>query len=375
MGRQAPIDGEKASDLVRGVLAEADWIVEPAGPIDLLARRGSVALAVGIKVLAGSGGAARLIPVWSHAWLKAKEAAPPDHIPVAVVVADRIASRATEALMHFIAEVAPEASAGIIDRTGLRRFRGTHLQDLNATVRRARRSASQGRRAPINLFSDLNQWMLKVLLAQDLPEGMLQAPRGEYHGPSELAKAADVSAMSASRLISQLRSDGFLDESAPNLRLVRRRNLLMRWQSAVAAQPVVEHDWKEVLRGASGSIADRWLAGHGGCLGLFAAATAHHLGFVDGVPPHVYADSGHEGGTDIAAGWVKVGRKELPDLVVRTPSAPESTFRGMVEISGRPVADILQVWLDVVSHPTRGREQADHIRAQVLDTLCGVDNR
>jgi hypothetical protein len=30
------------------------------------------------------------------------------------------------------------------------------------------------------------------------------------------------------------------------------------------------------------------------------------------------------------------------------------------------VADVIQVWLDVLNHPTRGREQAEHIFRKVL---------
>ena len=43
------------------------------------------------------------------------------------------------------------------------------------------------------LFSDLNQWMLKILLAPPLiPEGFLLAPRERYRNASQLAEAAGV---------------------------------------------------------------------------------------------------------------------------------------------------------------------------------------
>jgi len=38
----------------------------------------------------------------------------------------------------------------------------------------------------------------------------------------------------------------------------------------------------------------------------------------------------------------------------------------MVRHGGMAISDVLQVWVDVASHPSRGREQADLIRKRVL---------
>ncbi|MDP2391360.1 MAG: RpiR family transcriptional regulator, partial [Acidobacteriota bacterium] len=65
-------------------------------------------------------------------------------------------------------------------------------------------------------------------------------------------------------------------------------------------------------------------------------------------------------------GLVAVAPGERPDVIVRKASAPKSVFRGMVD--GRDVAccDVLQVWLDVAAHPSRGEEQAELIYRKVL---------
>jgi hypothetical protein len=34
-----------------------------------------------------------------------------------------------------------------------------------------------------------------------------------------------------------------------------------------------------------------------------------------------------------------------------------------------PVSDILQVWLDVAAHPSRGKEQAEQIRRRFLSPV------
>jgi hypothetical protein len=47
----------------------------------------------------------------------------------------------------------------------------------------------------------------------------------------------------------------------------------------------------------------------------------------------------------------------------------ESVFRAAVERDGVPVADILQVWLDVSAFPARGKQQADELRKSVLASI------
>src|SRR5947208_9644587 len=99
----------------------------------------------------------------------------------------------------------------------------------------------------VNLFSDLNQWMLKILLANEIPEDLLNAPRIDCRSGAELAEAAGASAMSASRFLQQLRKEGFLDEDSQRPRLVRRRDLFERWRAAVL-RPVPEMAMRFVLR-------------------------------------------------------------------------------------------------------------------------------
>ena len=60
---------------------------------------------------------------------------------------------------------------------------------------------------------------------------------------------------------------------------------------------------------------------------------------------------------------------ELPDVIVRQAASPESIFRGIVRPNGLASCDILQAWLDVSGHPSRGEEQANLIRKRVLDRL------
>jgi hypothetical protein len=333
---------------------------------DLVARHEGISYAVELKA-ASEGRADRLVPLWAQAHLEALQAAAPDQRPMAVVSAPRIAPRAAEQVLRFAGEVAPDAGCGVFDLAGLQRFRGPGLDGLNADPVHSRRSMRAEPSSSANLFSDLNQWMLKVLIAPELPESLLSAPRLRPRNAAELARAADVSAMSAHRLVAQLARDGYLHEKRPFMSLVRRAELFQRWKAA-AAERVREIPMRFLFQGnPDGELRTLLDASHG-CLALFAAAEALGAGHVRGVPPHVYMERSSLDPANLAGSRLLIPARsgEVPDLSVRLPSAPQSVFRGQVSADGLPCCDIVQVWLDVSAHPARGSDQADLIERKIL---------
>lgn len=178
--------------------------------------------------------------------------------------------------------------------------------------------------------------------------------------------------MSASRLLSQLAHEGYLDDSAGYMRLVRIGELLGRWQAAISAQAPKEVGWRSLISGAAQRALARGLAKHEGCLGLFAAAKAHGVGFVEGVPPHVYVRDADVRRLRPWEGFAVAGDGEAPDVVIREAGSPLSVFRGCVGSGAHRASDILQVWLDVASHAARGAEQADLIWKRVLRPMVGA---
>jgi hypothetical protein len=356
---------------------------------DLAVRRGGHAYVVEVKN-APDGRRDRLLPLLAQAILQAQVIARGSRQPVAplaIVGANRISEALAIDMERFAEQYAPDAAVGIIDLEGFQRFRGPGLESLNAARRRAeQRLRARAPEAASHLFSDLSQWMLKVLLAPEIPAGLLAAPRAEYRNASQLASAAGVSVMSAFRFVRQLRVEGFLDESASALRLVRRERLLRRWQAAnlrpareVAMRWVLRGDPARQLRDALHAYALASSASSGrsrrssatpprAAVALFAAADALGLGFVRGVAPHIYLerlspDALQRLGLSLDAPGAS------PDVYVRVPAAPESVFRGAVRRDGVPVSDVLQVWLDAAAHPARGAEQADLIYRRVLKPL------
>jgi len=362
--------GRSAESRLVALLEEAGWHVRhhpnDGGP-DLVVRRRGIEYAVEIKS-APEGRSDRLVPLFAQALVQAAHAVNQKAAPLAVVAAPSISGRAAQQVMAFAQRYAPDAAAGVIDFEGFALFRGPHLEEMNAPGRDL--SVSPRKAAPDSgqLFSDLNQWMLKVLLAPDLPDELLGSPRGQYRNASQLARAANVSLMSASRFVRQLEREGYLHESAPYLRLVRREDLFGRWQALSARSPR-EVPMRFLLPGDRQAQLRRMLGAGRACLALFAAADALRLGFVSGVPPYVYV---HRIQHANLAAWTNLracAPGESPELIVRQAPAPQSVFRAMVRPEAMAACDVLQVWVDVASHPSRGREQADLIRKRVLHRL------
>ena len=358
---------------------------------DLMVQRGKHSYVVEVKS-APEGRRDRLVPLLAQAILQAQAFAQYSREPVAplaIVGAKRVSESLVPEMEQFVGKYAPDSAVGLVDMEGFQWFRGPGLESsMNAPRTRAhqRLRIRAPKAAASHLFSDLNQWMLKVLLAPGIPSDMLNAPRGEYRNASELAVAANVSVMSAFRFVRQLRMEAFVDESRSNLRVVRLDDLLRRWQ-AESQRPSREVPMRWILRGdperqlrdalrarASEAAARPSRARRAGasparlCLGLFAAADALGLGFVHGVAPHLYLER-LESSVLERLGLSLEAPGLAPDVYVRIPSMRESVFRGSAQRDGVPVSDVLQVWLDAGAHPSRGPEQADLIYRRVLKPL------
>jgi hypothetical protein len=361
--------GRRAESLLAEIFEQAGWRVEreprrQKSQLDMIVRRSGVVYGVEVKA-AVEGRGDRLVPLFAQAVLQSLRGARQNAAPLAVVAAPKISQRAADQVLKFAEHYAPDAAAGVIDFEGLRLFRGPHLEGLNAEAPRVSSLASKSPRVSGHLFSDLNQWMLKVLLAPEVPEELLSAPRGQYRNASQLAAAAKVSVMSAFRFVQQLQDEGYLSESNPYLSLVRREDLFRRWQAS-AVRSVKEMSMHYLLKGEPRAQLRKMLSNGRACLALFAAAEALKLGFVEGVPPYVYVERIQP--SNLAA-WKNLRQcepGERPDLILRQAPAAQSVFRGLVRPEGLAASDVIQVWVDVSSHPSRGREQADLIRKRIL---------
>jgi Holliday junction resolvase len=366
--------GKHAEDHVAQLFKAHGWKVqrEPAaGPYqaDLLVKRGRNAYLVEIKALS-EGRPDRVIPLLSKAILQAQSYARENGKarPLAVVYVGDASPSLFRQVREFSKHFAPDVAVGVISDSGARCFWGEGLEVLSVEPSLVRKAQAKSPGPASHIFSDLNQWMLKVLLAPQIPEHLLAAPRAEYRNASELAGAANVSVMSAFRFVQQLSGEGFLDESSPRFNLVRREELFRRWRSeALRSSP--EMPMSFLIRGPAQLQLREIVSGSKGCLALFAAADALKLGHVKGVPPYVYVSRLLRLDRNGLKGMVPASPGEPPDLILKQARAPQSVFRSAVHPDGMAVCDVLQVWLDVSAHPSRGEEQAELIYRKVLKRI------
>lgn len=357
---------------VAALFRKAGWSVlnHDNGP-DLTIRKGNQAFAVKVK-RSSEGRADRLVPLMAQAILQAKSYANTlaNVEPLAIVAAPHVPLRVAHQLREFASAHAPEVAVGIMDSRGFRDFSGSDMDSLNErALPPAAHEPTLGPKV-VDLFSDLNQWLIKVLLAPYLNNtGLLNAQPSHYRNYSDLAQAARVSGMTAFRFLRQLRLEGFLHESSSVIRLVRLDDLFDRWQS-VSAVPTSEIGVRWLLPGDRRVQIERAMKPLGSevCLGLFAAADALGLGIVRGVAAHLYVKK-----QPMAAiakmHLIKAPQPAAVQVIVKVPSAPESVFRGAVSVDGVRSSDVLQVWLDVHDQPSRGREQAEAIRKRVIEPM------
>lgn len=358
-------------------LLEGDgWSVDvdprgPQGHPDLIAGRGSYRYAVELKS-EPEGRPDRALALLSQAILQARRyAADLGMQPLAVVAVGSASPSLRRRLVEFQRDYAPDVAVGLVSEAGGSLFIGPGLEGLDREEPKARRGPRVARpRKASNLFSDLNQWMLKVLLAPELPERLLHAPRGEYFSGSDLAMAAGVSPMSASRFLRRMQEEGFVDDSGGPLRVVRRSELFRRWQSAaLRSSPELRMSY---LIPATGPRQLHKLASRlDACIGLFEAADMLGFGHVSGAVPHVYVRRLSPPQGVEWPGVVPCAPGEPPQVIIKQANAPESLFRGAIRAGDVLVADVLQVWLDVSAHPSRGAEQEQLLREGALVQVLG----
>ena len=342
---------------------------------DLVVSKGNWRYAVELKALKEAR-ADRAVALLAQAILQARRQA--EHAgmaPLAVIQVAQASSALERKVQQFHRDYAPNVAIGLVAEGGGARFVGPGLVGLDEPVPHGRE-----RRKPVrphkasDLFSDLNQWLLKVLLAPELPAHLLNAPRGSYRNGSALAEAAQVSVMSVSRFMGRMREEGFLEDSAQGLRVVRRNELFRRWQSA-ALRAAPELHMAYVIPAPGERQLRKVAAALDACIGVFAAADLLKLGHVSGVLPHLYVRRLASPAPD--AGWpglVPVSPGERAQVILKQPVAPESLFRAAVRVDGVLVSDVLQVWLDSSAQPSRGAEQADFLRHGVLADVLGASN-
>ena len=156
--------------------------------------------------------------------------------PLPIVAVSNLSDRAVNSVAEFMSREAPDSAWGLLDRTGRLHLRGIEGVELERVTRQRPRPRVPTQHE-LDPFTDLGQWMAKVLVAARLPPRLLSAPRGKLSRARHLAFAADVSVPTAARWTRLMRDQGLLDESSGRLRLARTREFFERWRRIAGAVP------------------------------------------------------------------------------------------------------------------------------------------
>lgn len=311
----------------------------------------------------------RVTALFAQALLEARARARKAHLRPAVLIWVTSASRSlVDRLIDFHRAYGDQEPFAVLSMNGIQyvEFPGLRLSERPDYAAGSHRA---GHNAPPRLvFTDRFQWMIKLLLAADIQrEDLIAAASVRYGTATELARAAGVSTMTATRLVNALKAEGFLASSS-FLKLVRRRQLAERWKAEYRKPPLALAT-KFISPASPDEQLRKLLKRYTGIRGLFHAAEALGYGHVKGATPTIWVPNLKE-----AESWraLRVAREgERPDLVLQQPSFPQSLQRGAVSRDGLMVTDILQTWLDVSAHPARGAELASELEHGILANVIG----
>jgi hypothetical protein len=306
-----------------------------------------------------------LSPLLAQAILEARAGAEASSArPLAVLFAPRISDAMHDRLAEFAGRVAPGQAWIASDARGRSFF---HVPGNEAGLRQQLPVLSPPllSRRRVSLFTDLHQWMLKVLLADHFDEKLIHAPRGRsVRNARVLAEVAKVSVPAAARFVKALDKAGHLERSFGDLRIAESLRLLDSWRAAVPVS-YREEVGARYVRGFEPDafrhviqIAQKMHHGRSFrmAFGLFMACENLGFGHVRGGPRHLYVERLDQRMLE-DIGLVLVREGEQPDVFLRVPRFPESLFRAAPGDN----SDIIQCWLDVSHHPARGQEQADFL--------------
>lgn len=336
---------------------------------DLELRMGNRRILVGIKTAAASR-VSEVLGQFARAVLELRRhRRSRKDVLVAFVGLEKFGSRLEEEVRAFFLRNAPDIGWGLEDSRGRAVLEVPPLDVRSSRhARPGSAEAAPSGRAERQLFTDLNRWMLKILLLRNAPESVWGGPRDVPRHPTDLARIAAVSIEKAHRFALSFEKEGYLRRTPGGLHLVRLRNLLDLWLDQERGELARTVDVRPLLP-----------PGRGGGLPLPAAATRWAV--LGGAAAAKRRGLLHSGGSQVPLVHLRIGIEEaLRDgglemadprdavLRLRRPRYPMSVFRGIVPRGDKlALVDLWQMALDSITGDSRGAEQAEFLLGRVLE--------
>jgi hypothetical protein len=293
----------------------------------------------------------------------------PGEAPPALIaiLLSRFSGRAVDLAKSYVATARPGLGWLVMDASGRAclSWRG-QVREVNVEALRSHVPGKSSDVAPRRMFSPNNQWFLKVILLAGMDPRYWGGPEmSPLSGVSDLAHLADKPQPSASTFVQIAEEQGWLARDAEGFVVHQVPQLLEQWSyhlrnSSDRAMPVASiypgEGVEDVLLRLRGTD-DVVISGHAG-------AHALDLGISNVMTPRIYVRDLDAGLKDFSLARVP---RDRAIAILAQPRAVDAVFRGAVKVAdGLPVADILQLYLDVRQSMVRGEEQAEHIYERVL---------
>lgn len=298
--------------------------------------------------------------------------------PMAAVVVPTLGRKVIREAVRYMEVNAPSVAWALADGAGNMKVVVPQLA-IDVEHLGPRVGAPRPSRTSLHLFSDVNRWLLKVLLLNEVSAGLWGGPRKKILQRSELIQVSGVSPEMVRRFWSAFEQQGFLRQGKGGVQLVRRSVLWDMWRSdeiLEARRPVPVRDIFGFEEAGEAILSRNPVARAGLKNPPFVVAgfeACRLLGLLHTAVPvkpeiHIFRP------VDEILQLLLVEKCDArdADLLLIPPrnlraSSTRSIVDGAVIIDGRPVVDALQAALDVLRHPARGAEQSDYIVRNVLD--------
>jgi hypothetical protein len=278
----------------------------------------------------------------------------------------RLGEKTKKAVREFMSLHSPQSAWGLVDHSGsvsisIPAWDFTVDELSEAPLSHWPRSVSS------RLFSDLNRWMLKVLLLSDAPPTQWGGPRQHVSTPTELHRVANVSVEKAHQFIRAVEDAGHIRRTRTRIEVIRKRTLMEKWFQDEQARPPTR-------------IPARWIFGEPSSLDQilhkqrtssdfaicgFEACARMEMLHAQRPRREVYVAH------DLRDAVVEWDLEPCPEhsayLYLRHASFPKSIMRGRHVSGNLPIVDVLQAAVDVSTDAARGREQAEYLLDHVLN--------
>lgn len=291
--------------------------------------------------------------------------------PMILVAAKQISAKSISAVESFMAANLSGREWGLIDTQGNVRLLVPSLGlDINETsVRTAKKRPS---RQSKELFSDLNRWMLKILLLRHLPKHLWGGPTGPIATPTDLARVAGVSVEMAHRFFRTFEQYGYIRRTSRGLQLLHAEAMLDSWMAAERQVSVTRTPVRRVF--SKGKRLKELFSPHPEttvAAGGFEACRRFDLLHASSESLEIHVLGNWK--ADILNWKVEPCSPEQADLVLVHSAYPRSIEKGLVQGRDLSTVDVLQAALDVVHSSARGIEQAGFLVEHILASIPEVE--